>query len=71
MNNEEQQNSLENFTINEVAKSLKITPRTLYKYIQRGMIRGYKLGQNWRFTKTDINNFIEKQTAKETNRYVK
>jgi len=48
-------------TISEVAKYLKISDVTTYKFVQEGKIPAFKIGRHWRVKKEDLKEFIEKQ----------
>ena len=48
-------------TIKEVAKYLKLTEKTAYRLVAEGIIPGFKIGGSWRFKKSEIENWIEKQ----------
>lgn len=48
-------------TVSEVAKYLKISEVTTYKFVQEGKIPAFKLGRNWRINRIDLQEFIEKQ----------
>ncbi|WP_165492002.1 helix-turn-helix domain-containing protein [Egibacter rhizosphaerae] len=43
----------------EAARSLGITPRTLYRLIDEGQIPAYKFGRVIRLKEHDVNEFIE------------
>lgn len=43
----------------EAAKSLGITTRTLYRFIDRGEIDAYRFGRVFRLKKADVATFIE------------
>jgi PTS system nitrogen regulatory IIA component len=45
-------------TINEVAKKLKVSVSTLYKYAETGKIPSIKIGTCRRFIEEEIDNFI-------------
>ena len=45
-------------TIEEVASYLKVTPQTVYKWAQEGQIPGAKLGKEWRFRKSILDEWI-------------
>jgi len=53
--------NLEIMTLQEVAEYLKLSERTIYGYAQRGILPGIKIGSAWRFRKTDLDTWIEKQ----------
>ena len=48
--------------IPEVAALLKIAEKTVYVLAQRGDLPGFKVGGQWRFSRTAINNWIELQS---------
>lgn len=55
-------------TIPEVAALLKIAEKTVYVLAQRGDLPGFKVGGQWRFSRTAINTWIDVQSrATETN----
>ena len=41
-------------TLTEVAKFLRVSRPTVYKLMERGEIRGKKVGRQWRFVRTEI-----------------
>ncbi|MDR2080122.1 MAG: PTS sugar transporter subunit IIA [Treponema sp.] len=45
-------------TIDEVAKYLRVSERTVYDWAQRGEIPSGKIGTVWRFKKSDIENWV-------------
>lgn len=52
-------------TVSEVAKYLKISEVTTYKFVQEGKIPAFKIGRSWRIKKQDLGEFIEKQKRNE------
>ena len=50
-------------TIREVAAYLKVTERTIYRLAAAKQIPSFKVGGSWRFSRTDIDNWIQRQTA--------
>ncbi len=48
-------------TIREVAEYLKIKEKTVYKLASENVIPGFKVGGSWRFSKTEIERWVEKQ----------
>ncbi len=48
-------------TVDEVANYLKMKVVTIYKHAQQGRIPAFKVGSSWRFKKSTIDNWIEKQ----------
>jgi excisionase family DNA binding protein len=56
--------------IPEVAALLKIAEKTVYVLAQRGELPGFKVGGQWRFSRSAINAWIDAQsrTAEATTR---
>ncbi len=48
-------------TLEELARYLKISKHTLYKMLEKGKIPAFKIANQWRFKKTDIDRWLEKQ----------
>ena len=48
-------------TIKEVDTYLKVADKTVYRMLQRKQIQAFKVGATWRFSKTDIDNWIEEK----------
>jgi len=46
------------FTIDEIAKILRVHPRTVNRYIESGRLKASKLGV-WRIKQSDLNAFLE------------
>ena len=46
-------------TLEEVAGYLKLKPQTLYKWAQDGNIPGTKIGKEWRFRKSIVDQWID------------
>jgi excisionase family DNA binding protein len=49
-------------TVSETCHYLKITTRTLYRYIQNRQIPAFKLGKEWRFVRSDLEQWIRDRT---------
>lgn len=45
-------------TADETCRYLKITPRTLYRYLRNRQIPAFKLGKEWRFVRSDLEQWI-------------
>lgn len=52
-------NDDEIMTLEEVAKYLKLKPQTVYKWAQEEQIPGAKLGKEWRFRKSILDEWID------------
>lgn len=50
-------------TIGEVADYLKVTERTIYRLAGAKQIPAFKVGGSWRFSKADIDRWIQQQSA--------
>lgn len=48
-------------TIRELADYLKIAEKTAYRFALEKKIPGFKVGNAWRFRKSEINDWIEEQ----------
>ncbi|MCG7551921.1 helix-turn-helix domain-containing protein [Pseudoalteromonas sp. Of11M-6] len=48
-------------TIQEVADYLKLNEKTAYRLASEGKLPGFKVGGSWRFKRTDLEAWIEKQ----------
>jgi excisionase family DNA binding protein len=52
--------------IRQAAKYLGVSPDTLYKYLSRGSIPAFKLGNRWRFKKSMLDRWMERQSQSGT-----
>lgn len=50
-------------TVKEVAKFLRVSERSIFRYISNGRLKAVKVGY-WRIAKSDLDNFIEKNSSK-------
>ena len=48
------------YTIEEVAKMLKVAYLTVYRWIREGKLVAYKAGKQYRIKKADLDKFIER-----------
>lgn len=51
-------------TAEETCRYLKITQRTLYRYLQNHQIPAFKLGKEWRFVRSDLEQWIRDRTRR-------
>jgi PTS system nitrogen regulatory IIA component len=56
-------NDNEIMTVEDVAKFLKVKPQTVYKWAQDGQIPGTKLGKEWRFRRSILNEWLDTSIA--------
>ena len=50
-------------TIEEVAKYLRVSERTVYDWAQKGEIPSGKIGTVWRFKKTEIEKWVNERLS--------
>lgn len=50
-------------TTEEVLAYLRITPRTVYRLIRSGELPAMRIGRQWRFRRSDLDAWIERQRA--------
>ena len=48
-------------TAAETCRYLKVTPRTLYRYIQDRHMPAFKLGKEWRFVRSDLDRWLRQR----------
>ena len=46
-------------TLEQVAKYLRLEPQTIYKWVQEGSIPAAKIGKEWRFRKSIVDEWID------------
>ncbi|MFC1626845.1 helix-turn-helix domain-containing protein [Patescibacteria group bacterium] len=51
----------EYYTIEEVAKMLKVVYLTVYRWIQSGKLNAFKAGKQYRIKKLDLDKFMERK----------
>ena len=49
-------------TVRELADYLKIAEKTAYRFASEGKVPGFKVGSAWRFRKSDIDEWIKRQS---------
>ena len=52
-------------TVQDVAKHFGITPTTVYRLAQRGILPGFKLGSQWRFSQDMLDGWVADQVTVE------
>lgn len=55
-------------TIEEVAKYLRVSERTVYDWAQKGEIPAGKIGTVWRFKKSEIENWVNAHLSSDTDK---
>ncbi len=51
-------------TMKQVEERLGVSSRTVFNFIQRGEIKGFKVGKSWRFEESEIEDYLKRQQAK-------
>jgi excisionase family DNA binding protein len=51
------------FTLEQVAKMLNVSERTIMRQIKAGKLKGFKVGKSWRFREDAIDVYIAEQEA--------
>jgi len=46
------------YSLQELAKLLEVSERTMHNYIKAGKIKGVKIGGKWKFTEENLKKFI-------------
>lgn len=47
------------YTLQEVAQILKVSERTLYRWLKDGKLKAHKVGRHWRVKEEDLNAFLK------------
>lgn len=55
-------------TIEEVAKYLRVSDRTVYDWAQKGEIPAGKIGTVWRFKKSEVENWVNARLSSDVNK---
>ena len=55
-------------TLAEVAEYLKIAERTAYGWVKAGTLPGFKVGNAWRFERSDIEKWVQEQKKSQNSR---
>jgi excisionase family DNA binding protein len=45
----------------DVARYLSVHRKTVINLVERGELKGYRVGRNWRFRKSDVDAYLERQ----------
>jgi excisionase family DNA binding protein len=48
-------------TVREVAQLLQVDEKTVYRLVRKGELPGFKVAGAWRFTRPDLQQWIERQ----------
>ena len=50
-------------TTEEVLGYLKVNPRTIYRLIRSGELPAIRIGRQWRFRRSDLNDWLDRQRS--------
>ena len=50
--------------VKQVQDTLGVSERTVFRLIKSGELHGFKVGREWRFEPSDIDDYIERQRRK-------
>ena len=50
--------------LEEVAKVLGVSERTVLRLLDKREIKGFKVGRAWRFAQADVDTYVEQQRKK-------
>ena len=50
-------------TTDEVLSYLKVNPRTIYRLIRSGELPAIRIGRQWRFRRSDLDDWLERQRS--------
>jgi excisionase family DNA binding protein len=53
-------------TTEEVLSCLKVNPRTIYRLIKTGELPAVRIGRQWRFRRSDLDAWIDRQRTSAT-----
>ena len=56
------------YTIKQAAEHLSYKPNTVREYLKRGILKGIKVGNEWRIPDTDLQAYIDGLKAKRDSR---
>lgn len=51
-------------TVKQVQDKLKLSERSVFRLIKSGELKGFKVGREWRFEVSDIEDYIQRQRQK-------
>ena len=52
------------YLVEELAKKLRVSNMTIYRYIKAGKLKAYKIGKEFRIDKKEFNKFLDKVKIK-------
>lgn len=49
------------YTVTEIAKSLRVSRNTVLRWLNKGILRGYRSGRQWRIAEDDFEQWLEQR----------
>ena len=53
------------FSVEEIAKHLGVSKDTIYRWVERGRIPSHKVGRQWKFKVSDVDDWVKAGNADE------
>jgi len=50
-------------TVEELAESLKVHPRTILRFIKQKELTAVRIGRQWRFKREDVEEWVQRSTV--------
>ena len=47
-------------TVNDIAKEYGVTRAAVSRWLREGLLKGFKIGSQWRVKREDLNAFLER-----------
>lgn len=67
----ENDQTTQTMTVRDVARHLNVDRKTVYRLAQRGRLPGFKVAGTWRFKRSDIEDWIDRQKQAAANQAAK
>lgn len=59
------------FSVEEIAQYLGVSKESIYRWLERGVIPANKVGKQWRFKTTEVDDWVKRGDASENHRSLK
>lgn len=53
------------FSVEEIAKHLGVSKETIYRWVEKGKIPSHKVGRQWKFKVSEVDDWVTSGGAKE------
>lgn len=58
------------FTVEQIAAHLQVSKETIYRWLEKGRIPAHRVGKQWRFLATEVDEWVKRGEAIENPREV-